>query len=1002
MISQNPLRIIGRDPIIESLLARLQRPDDVRDDYNHKVFRPTTGYYGLAGMGKSRLLDEVSQRVKRVTPYVVNIDFDSRAGAPIPRTPLELLIHVIKALEQKDSESLPFWQQLWRRVWRKRSVFEPCWEVIRSSGSINSINQTINVNRGEATGVSQEIDLAGLDEMVLSKLALPFKEALTNLHFKSATRREPEVFGKEKPRPLVVILLDTVDTAPRPLRSALLMLKNRFGGKETLTFCVLWILAGRQKLSNLIEEPLPPLSPNESAVFVREYLLNSLKSSQGKPDSTTQELLKDGPVLANITQYGMGIPLYLQLLANVAMLNPSAFKKLVTDLPDEHELRFRYVMEFYLNRLSEQASEQDDSVLWQSYFLLIYGAVPRRLTGSGLLRVLLQDLPGTSFDSRTNYEALFQELSREGFVSGSIDRGLVYHTLVREGTISYLEHTNPDLLHQVHYRAAEWFYQRNDLAEYLYHKIHSDYAKAVDELRDALSSAEATAKWSVVQSLIEITTSISLADKDQAWVTFYKASLAWAEKNPALAIERLRRLYGESGDLELSKKIADRIEQWLDLDVEIERSIRNAKNIQLSKDYAADLRYWAKQRNLPGTQAYGCLLLAEKGLEENVLEDVQTYASEAFNLCHIFQYKEGQGHATRLLIQLSIRQDRLEEANELAKTALELYKNVDDQLGQGCIKFALAQIACHRDLYDEAQALLDESLRCFITSDYTIGQAHVKRALGEIQAFIRKDTDINASTTLLKEALEIYTAEHFIIGQGNVMRLLAEIAYVRGKPEVAWEWYSEALKQYKEKGDKLYQAETLTYLGILESSYDLHKVKLHGLIAAELKLRQVLGLYEAGNERLNQANIKTMLAPILYAQNREEEAKGFLEWSLLLYREMGIQSGQASVLNVLAQIALMQPEYPEAMRLSEEALEISIKAKDQENYELAESFRDLATRKEALSLDDLISFRFVGIFRSIDRSGWGIRYERIRKESLKIVKIQVTRRLGETGGPLIG
>lgn len=72
------LPLVARSPLVDQVLDRLLRPDDVRERPD-KFIRP--GFYGLAGIGKSRLLREIETRARAITPYVVAINFDRRQAA---------------------------------------------------------------------------------------------------------------------------------------------------------------------------------------------------------------------------------------------------------------------------------------------------------------------------------------------------------------------------------------------------------------------------------------------------------------------------------------------------------------------------------------------------------------------------------------------------------------------------------------------------------------------------------------------------------------------------------------------------------------------------------------------------------------------------------------------------------------------------------------------------------------------------------------------------------
>lgn len=137
---------IGRDAIVEKLLARLCRPDDLRESPKEFIH---PGFYGLGGVGKSRLLREVTARARaeKLTPYVLLIDFDPRAAALPPATPLQFVQRLIDGLEAIDRDERPFWQ---RAVWGQVNPFRECRRLIAET--VKSIQQSQTVTaEGPAT-----------------------------------------------------------------------------------------------------------------------------------------------------------------------------------------------------------------------------------------------------------------------------------------------------------------------------------------------------------------------------------------------------------------------------------------------------------------------------------------------------------------------------------------------------------------------------------------------------------------------------------------------------------------------------------------------------------------------------------------------------------------------------------------------------------------------------------------------------------------------------------
>ena len=108
--------LVARQPLVDQVLDRLTRPDDVRE--SPRTFA-LPGFYGVAGIGKSRLLHEIEAQALAVTPYVVAFDFDRRA-TNAPGTPWHFLLRLIQELAAIDRRQRRWWQR-WRNPRRRRS-----------------------------------------------------------------------------------------------------------------------------------------------------------------------------------------------------------------------------------------------------------------------------------------------------------------------------------------------------------------------------------------------------------------------------------------------------------------------------------------------------------------------------------------------------------------------------------------------------------------------------------------------------------------------------------------------------------------------------------------------------------------------------------------------------------------------------------------------------------------------------------------------------------------
>jgi tetratricopeptide (TPR) repeat protein len=780
----HPLPFVGRTSLIEQLLSRLRLPDGVRDRPRDFI---QPGFYGLGGIGKSRLLTAFAESTHFLTPYSVLINFDS-AGGHVLATPLDLVRFIIDRLEALDYAARPLWQRV---RWKQNNPFNACRQIL-SDTSPGQVIQTISVREGQASHITQQVDVGS---MIVSRLREPLCDAFCHLAVQSQTGLLKVKTARHCP--LIVILLDTVDMAPRPVREWLPQLSNLFAHHNTVKFHAMVVAAGRQAVTGFLETPIPPLNAAESAVLVRSYVSHRLDEMAPFQRRASVALLNERPLLNEVVSQGEGIPLLLQLLADVAGLDPTGWAHLTSSLPGAHEARLRYVIEHYLERLRTQATDQDDEHLWQSYFLLLYGAIPRQLDGAGLLRSLLLDLPGTAYGGRTNFEALWQSLSREPFVVKTADGALVFHNLVRAGCLDYLRRTDPEQWQRLHERASTWYEAHGDPIATMQHALHADYRGTIQRTKDAISQALAAHEWRRAQDLIETTASVDLTAEDDLWMTLYKADLAWGEGSQALALERLRRLYGDDVPELIHEEVGARLERWLDLDVGLENKAAAHETIELPAGVMPDLSWWAAWCHLPAVQAHALRALGNAALRQDRYAEAEGLLRRALGLYEAVESRLGQAEALLYLGNAALRQDRYAEAEGLLRRALGLYEAVESRLGQAQALLSLGDVALRQDRYAEAEPRLRRALGLYEAVESRLGQAHALLSLGN--AALRQDRYAEAEG-LLRRALGLYEAVESRLGQAHALLSLGNAALRQDRYAEAEGLLDQALGMYRDIG----------------------------------------------------------------------------------------------------------------------------------------------------------------------------------------------------------
>lgn len=515
------LPLVARGHLVEQVLDRLMRPDDVRE-LPKRFIQP--GFYGIGGVGKSRLLREIEARARSITPYVVSINFDRRQAAYVPGTPWDLLRYLVAQLAEIDRCCRNPWQRL---RWATVNPFCECGRIMAEAGPLESASQSI-----VAIGSHVEDVNMAIAQPIPPNLEKALDEALTHLGVRVKVRRQ---FGglEAKPRPLVVILLDTLETASKPLRAWLPTHFLALFTHNLLWYHVLIVAASRQQMPGLITTELPPFTEAESIEFLRHYYVHQQSVDRRFADPALQRALReDTPTRRAILELAEGIPLLLMLLAELAAhKSGQLFAAPEGPPPEGQQARLNYVVEHYIRRLEVEA--QDDREAAERYRLLLYNAVPRRIPNDGLIAALLRDLPGMVYPAGPDSRALFNRLRRESFVHEDAAGGLVFHEVVREGFLAHLKASDRQRWRELHRRAAAWWQAEGDEVEALYHAVQADYEGVIGDLRRRIEAALEAKEWSQAQALIGATTELDLQPADQAWMTLYKAGTGLGRRQPS-------------------------------------------------------------------------------------------------------------------------------------------------------------------------------------------------------------------------------------------------------------------------------------------------------------------------------------------------------------------------------------------------------------------------------------------------------------------------------------
>ncbi len=866
--SHETVPLIGRQDLVQRTLERLLRPDDLRDSPRDFI---APGFYGLGGVGKSRLLQAIAADARTLTPYVVTVDFDPRQAPPA--TPLQLAERLARELERLDREH----RSLLRRLtsWKRHSPFQE-WHGKLHKLEQTPISQTVEARDGsQVANVTMQLQ-SGLEE-VTPALRQAFANALARLCVRSRTQ---DCFGMHEPRsiPLVLVLLDTLELAPRRLRHWLPgHLHTLWDSQNTQHYHVMALAASRQQVTGLAETELPPLEPQAARQLLRDYVLaRNRQEGLNLPQSTLRLFREETQERQRLVEASAGIPLLLILLADLVLADGQALQGLAIQEELTHEQRVAFVVEHYLERLAAQASQAQDPRLQERHHLLLAGAVPRRISGPDLLAALLQDLPGTPYRREMPRNDLYQRLARQAFVQDQGQRGLVYHQLVREGVLAHLRATQPDRWRVLQERAQAWFQAQGQEVEALYHRLLLEGEAAWSQVQAAIQAALEREEWAAAQARIgaagqALDALPSPLPEAQAWLTLFKARLAWAEGNKKVAFHRLNSVvFNNALGKEIREAAAACLETWIPTLRELAPGSPADELPDLPQDAPFPLLlWWAQARARPALHGALLLKLGETALHQDHYPRAEERLRQALGLYRELGGRLGQARALRGLGETALRQGHYPRAEERFRQALGLYRELGDRLGQAYALLGLGQTALHQGHFPRAEERFRQALGLSRELGGRLGQAQALRGLGQTARF-----------------------------QGHYPR--------------AEERFRQALGLYRELGDRLGQAQALQGLGetaLRQGHYP----------RAEERLRQALGLLEAiqlpdlglnwslvlGHGALDQAEAHARRGEVAKASQALALARSCQEWATRFMAHPGLSPAagreEAPRLQVLGQ-----------------------------------------------------------------------------------------------------
>ena len=419
------------------------------------------GYYGMSGLGKTTVLDLFEQQIKEksFTPYVARLDF---ADSSL-RDPAAAFTNLLDQLEATGATTQ-------RTGLFKRNHTESPLQKVRAALQINiSVKQEIKI-AARASTISGVRNMApiypgSIAPSQLNEAVGQFKLGIAKLPITPLVSKQYTALR----RPLVVVLVDTLELAPPAVIDWLKQL-----GDLMFQEYLLLIAGGQERIDKLLTEPL-----------------NRIDEAAARQLLSSRFQIFDHTAIASILQIARGIPrcicLAAELIKSMPDTNPA---DLVPDKVADH-LVGDYLVRGILKRMPDSTTEKH---------LLTYGCVLQRWENTEQLQTVLfgvepiRDLMGAGAD----IHAALMRLRERSF----LDSGHPHPTL-RDLLLRELVNERPDVLKALHRSAADYFIQAQRYSEAIYHLLAiEDWETVLHFWQSALEAAD---KQQVITILTALT-----------------------------------------------------------------------------------------------------------------------------------------------------------------------------------------------------------------------------------------------------------------------------------------------------------------------------------------------------------------------------------------------------------------------------------------------------------------------------------------------------------------
>ncbi len=344
------------------------------------------------------------------------------------------------------------------------------------------------------------------------------------------------------------------------------------------------------------------------------------------------------------------------------------------------------------------------------------------------------------------------------------------------------------------------------------------------------------------------------------------------------------------------------------LSARIEVALRLAHYAGVTGDYIAMINaaqtaiQLAQVAHDPRAEAASHLQWARALWYQGDYDAAQTHALQALELARVAQDIPLQADSLRVIGNAALYQGQYPAAHTAYERALTLHRITGDQQAEGSTLNNLGIVAWYQGDYETARSAYAHNLRLKRDIGDRYGESVALLNLGEVAAV---QYDYPAAQHYYQQALRLKNETGDRYGASVVLLNLADIAAAQGDYVQAHRTYMQSLEMSRMLGHRQQESTTLAKLALL-----LHHQGDH--LTAASHSQQALDLAQAINDRNTQALAQTHLGHALVGLARLEEAQVAYQQALDLRHALSQPNQALEPLAGLAHIALTWQDLAQA------------------------------------------------------------------------------------------